>query len=53
MTSLQALEMNPYDGWSSHTLLHVYEMNGRLDEGLEFIEKTCENWTVSSLSEIL
>lgn len=36
---------NPYDGWAAHTLAHVYEMEGRYQEGKDFMEKNVNLWS--------
>ena len=41
-----ALEMNRYDCWATHASAHVLEMTGRYEEGLQFMEKTLDDWVV-------
>ena len=43
---LQGLEMIPKDCWATHALAHVMEMEGRQDEGIEFMSKTQDDWVV-------
>ncbi|XP_020625456.1 tetratricopeptide repeat protein 38-like [Orbicella faveolata] len=38
------LELVPTDTWATHALTHVMEMEGRQDEGIEFLSKTMDNW---------
>ena len=44
--SHQGLEMIPKDCWATHALAHVMEMEGRQDEGIEFMSKTQDDWVV-------
>ncbi|CAI4227055.1 unnamed protein product [Auanema sp. JU1783] len=39
-----ALSLNKYDCWATHAKSHVMEMNGRYEEGLEFMENTSDEW---------
>lgn len=40
----KGLELIPKDTWATHALAHVMEMEGRQDEGIEFMSKTQDNW---------
>lgn len=40
----KGLELNPYDGWATHSLVHIYHMQGRYDEGIDLLETTVKNW---------
>ena len=31
---------------AAHSMAHVYEMEGRYDEGIKFMQKTVKNWEV-------
>ncbi|CAJ0608324.1 unnamed protein product [Cylicocyclus nassatus] len=42
--ALKGLEANRYDCWSTHARAHVFEMQGRFTEGIEFLESTVEDW---------
>ncbi|KPM05244.1 Tetratricopeptide repeat protein 38 (TPR repeat protein 38)-like protein [Sarcoptes scabiei] len=44
----QGLERNPFDGWATHALAHVMEMEGRFEEGINFMNMTERNWTKSN-----
>lgn len=43
---VQGLERIPKDGWAAHALAHVYEMEGRADEGIARMSKTVQDWSV-------
>ena len=40
----KGLDRNEKDGWATHTLGHVYEMQSRADEGIKFYTSTEDNW---------
>ena len=40
----RALEIDPRDPWSVHAVTHVMEMQGRLDDGVEFLESRTADW---------
>ncbi|XP_078383776.1 tetratricopeptide repeat protein 38-like [Oculina patagonica] len=40
----KGLELIPKDTWATHALAHVMEMEGRQDEGIEFMSKTRDDW---------
>ena len=40
----EALDQNPRDAWGVHALAHVFEMQGRTAEGIDFLESTSRNW---------
>jgi tetratricopeptide (TPR) repeat protein len=42
-----ALHHNPRDVWAGHALAHVFEMEGRIDEGLLFLGESVPNWSSS------
>jgi hypothetical protein len=42
-----ALHHNPHDVWASHALVHVFEMEGRTDEGIRFLVDSLPNWSSS------
>lgn len=41
---LRALEMDPADCWALHAVVHVMEMQGRVDEGIAFLEARRTDW---------
>ncbi len=42
--ALQALSMQPKDGWAVHAAVHVMEMRGRIDEGIGFLTSRERDW---------
>ena len=42
-----ALDYDPTDPWSTHALAHVMEMEGRADEGVDFLTSSAPSWSPS------
>ncbi len=40
----ESIDRNPRDAWGVHALAHVFEMQGRASEGVNFLETTSMNW---------
>ncbi|MBD1920128.1 tetratricopeptide repeat protein [Microcoleus sp. FACHB-831] len=40
----QATQMNRYDPWAHHAVAHVMETQGRLDEGIAWMESHSDTW---------
>jgi len=40
----RALELQPKDGWAVHAVAHVMEMQGRIDEGIAWLESREADW---------
>jgi tetratricopeptide (TPR) repeat protein len=40
----RALEIEPRDGWAVHAATHVMEMQGRIDEGIAWLESRQQDW---------
>jgi tetratricopeptide (TPR) repeat protein len=40
-----ALEVNPFDCWARHALVHVMEMESRYQEGISFLEGSEQYWS--------
>ncbi|MBP6011728.1 MAG: tetratricopeptide repeat protein [Alphaproteobacteria bacterium] len=45
----RALELKPTEPWAQHALAHVYETQGRLDEGVTFLERAAPGWADRSV----
>lgn len=43
-TALRALTLEPKDGWAVHAAIHVYEMSGRVEEGIHFLASRERDW---------
>jgi tetratricopeptide (TPR) repeat protein len=46
---LRALEVNPDDVWAVHAVVHVREMQGRVDEGIRFLVDREADWGSGNL----
>jgi len=42
------LLLNPNDGWATHALAHILEMEGRYKEGIEFMTQTESDWKMAN-----
>ncbi|XP_023215212.1 tetratricopeptide repeat protein 38-like, partial [Centruroides sculpturatus] len=42
--AITGLEMNSKDAWATHTLAHVYEMEGRVTDGISLFSSTESDW---------
>lgn len=42
--AVKALSMNRFDSWATHARAHVMLMQGRIDEGIHFMESTVDDW---------
>jgi tetratricopeptide (TPR) repeat protein len=43
-TGMRALAMAPEDGWAVHAVVHVMEMQGRVGEGIGFLQSRERDW---------
>ncbi|MFC9734065.1 tetratricopeptide repeat protein [Streptomyces roseolus] len=43
-TGLAAVERHPGDVWAVHAMAHVYEMQGRVAEGVAFLDGRADDW---------
>ncbi len=48
----QALELNRDDVWAIHAVIHVLEMMGRVDEGLEFLGERRDDWMIGNFLNV-
>jgi hypothetical protein len=46
---LAAVEANPDDVWAIHAVVHTYEMQGRIDEGIGFLRSDRTQWEAGNL----
>jgi hypothetical protein len=42
-----ALDDNRHDVWATHALAHVFEMEGRTEEGIAFLTQSAKDWELS------
>jgi hypothetical protein len=49
-TGLEAVELEPRDVWAHHAVAHVYEMEGRVREGIEWITSGATHWCDGSFA---
>lgn len=40
----RALALQPKDGWAVHAVTHVMEMQGRIDDGIQWLKSRKEDW---------
>ena len=46
-TGMRALAMAPEDGWAVHAVVHVMEMQGRVGEGIGFLQARERDWAAA------
>jgi hypothetical protein len=49
VTALAAVEQHPDDVWAIHAVAHTYEMQGRVDEGIRFMQSRVDDWGTGNL----
>jgi hypothetical protein len=45
----EAVALNPQDGWAVHAVTHVMEMQGRADEGRDYLATSADAWATNSM----
>jgi tetratricopeptide (TPR) repeat protein len=45
----RALELQPRDGWAVHAVTHVMEMQGRIAEGIEWLQSRESDWAPDNM----
>jgi hypothetical protein len=45
----EAVGINPQDGWAVHAVAHVMEMQGRDEDGIEWLASTASGWSPNSM----
>jgi tetratricopeptide (TPR) repeat protein len=48
-SGLAAVEAHPDDVWAIHAVVHAYEMQGRVDEGIRFLTERESDWGSGNL----
>ncbi|MGH8242497.1 MAG: tetratricopeptide repeat protein [Steroidobacteraceae bacterium] len=46
----RALDLNARDPWAVHAVQHVFEMQGRVHDGIQWLNATAPHWSDSALS---
>lgn len=47
-----ALELNPRDPWAVHAVAHVMEMQGRQDEGIDWLSGRASDWSQDNMMAV-
>ncbi len=47
-TGRRACELQPHDAWAVHAVAHVCEMQGRVADGIRWLESTQRHWAVDN-----
>jgi hypothetical protein len=48
-TGLAAVAANPDDVWAIHAVVHTYEMQGHVDEGIRFLASDATHWEAGNM----
>lgn len=48
----RALDLNPRDPWAVHAVAHVLEMQGRVDEGIAWLDGRRADWSTDNMLSI-
>lgn len=47
-----AIDLNARDAWAQHAVAHVYEMQGRHQEGIDWMESRESNWATDNFMSV-
>ncbi|WP_282605515.1 tetratricopeptide repeat protein [Pelagibius sp. Alg239-R121] len=48
----QAIELNTRDAWAQHAVAHVYEMQGRQQQGIDWMESRQSHWATDNFMSV-
>jgi hypothetical protein len=48
----RAIDMNPDDVWGIHAMVHTYEMQGRIPEGVRFMRDSEADWSTGNFLNV-
>ena len=48
-TGRRAIELNPRDPWAIHAVAHVMEMQGRLADGISWLDQRTDDWAPENM----
>ncbi len=51
-TAQRAIDTNPDDVWGIHAMVHTYEMQGRIAEGVRFMRESEPNWSTGNFLNV-